>query len=172
MVEMILRELSSQRRRVLAFWIPIAEAGLRMVTGTTKSEVRIMFLLKSILRPCGLNCSPRMLSVCWRDVRCAWYAMESPTYTLYILRPFVDDVKLGVCLDKTARRSTSSRAHVGDEEATVWLSAYLIRDGGEQRTVALLELWLVRVGSILELVRSMCKTGTSRSQSRRQYPES
>jgi len=152
---MILRELSSQRRRVLAFWMPIAEAGLRMVTGTTKSEVRIMFLLKSMLRPCGLNCSPRMLSVCWRDVRCVLWATRSPTYTLYILRPFVDDVELGVCLDKTAGRSTSGRAHVGNEKATVWLSANLICDGGQQRTITLLELWLIRVGSILALVRGM-----------------
>lgn len=51
MVEMILRVLSSQRRRVLAFWMPLMEAGLRMVTGTTKSEVRMMFLLKSTDRP-------------------------------------------------------------------------------------------------------------------------
>jgi hypothetical protein len=47
----------------VGFWIPLMDAGLRMVSGTTKSEVRMILALKSMERPWGLNCSPRMLSV-------------------------------------------------------------------------------------------------------------
>lgn len=46
-----------------AFWIPRAETGFRIERGTTKSLVRIMLALKSMLNPCGENCSPRMLRV-------------------------------------------------------------------------------------------------------------
>jgi hypothetical protein len=37
--------------------------GFRMVTGATKSDVRMMFLFQSTVRPWGSNCSPRMLSM-------------------------------------------------------------------------------------------------------------
>lgn len=76
----------------------------------------------------------------------------SVTYTLDILRPFVNDVKLGISLDKTAGRGASSRAHISDEEATIWLSTNLIRNGRKQRTVALLEFRLIWVGSVLVVV--------------------
>lgn len=48
------------RRRVFARLMP--RVGLRMVTGSTKSEVRMNFLSQSMLRPCGENCSPRMFN--------------------------------------------------------------------------------------------------------------
>lgn len=60
MVLMILRSSRLQSRRVSAYCTP--SVGFRMVIGTTKSEVRITFLLKSMSRPWGENCSPRMLS--------------------------------------------------------------------------------------------------------------
>ena len=51
MVERIVRVGRSQSRSVLAFWIPAAEAGFKIVTGTTKSEVRMMFFSQSMERP-------------------------------------------------------------------------------------------------------------------------
>lgn len=75
------------------------------------------------------------------------------TNTAYILRPLVDDVEIGVCLDKAAGRSTNGRPHIGNEETAIRLSADLVCYRGEQRAVALLEFWLVRVGCILVFVR-------------------
>jgi hypothetical protein len=42
----------------------------------------------------------------------------------------------------------------GDEEAAIRLCADLVRDGGEDGTVGLLELGLVRVGGV-EVIRSV-----------------
>lgn len=56
---MIVREAKFQRRRVLARTIP--KLGFKIVIGTTKSEVKMMFFSQSTLRPWGENCCPRML---------------------------------------------------------------------------------------------------------------
>ena len=75
----------SHRRSVLARWIPAADAGLRIVTGTTKSDVRMIFLFQSMLRPWGENCWPRMLSVestssghSWMMLKFASVSMRRP----------------------------------------------------------------------------------------------
>lgn len=82
-VEIIVLDDRFQRRKVLARWIP--NVGFKMVTGTTKSEVRIMFFLKSTLSPWGENCSPRMLSVLatssghsWMMLKLASVSMRRP----------------------------------------------------------------------------------------------
>ena len=64
---MILRSESRHRRRVLARWIPAADTGFKMLKGTTKSDVMIMSLLKSTVRPWGLNWDSRILSYNVRD---------------------------------------------------------------------------------------------------------
>jgi hypothetical protein len=46
-------EARFQRRRVLS--LMIARLGFKIDSGTTKSEVRMMFLSQSTLSPCGLN---------------------------------------------------------------------------------------------------------------------
>lgn len=71
-----------------------------------------------------------------------------------IFRPLVDDVEVCIGLDETAWGSADCGTHVGDEEASIGLSADLIRDGREQCTVRLLELWLVGVGGV-EVVSSV-----------------
>lgn len=68
--------------------------------------------------------------------------------TLHVLRPLVDDIKVGICLDETSRRGAHCRAHIGDVEATVGLCTDFVRDGAQQGTVALLELRAVGVGGI------------------------
>jgi hypothetical protein len=70
-----------------------------------------------------------------------------------ILGPLVNDVEVGIGLNEATGRSTDSRAHVGDEEATVGLGADLIGDGGEQSTVRLLELGLVWVRGVKVVCR-------------------
>lgn len=66
----------------------------------------------------------------------------------HILRPFVNDVKVGISLNETTGRSTNGRAHVGDEESTIWLCPDLIRNGCKDTAVTLEELGAVRVGGI------------------------
>ncbi len=51
------------------------------------------------------------------------------TYPTNILGPLVDDVELGISLDEATWRGTNSRAHVRNEEATIWLSTNLICNG-------------------------------------------
>lgn len=68
--------------------------------------------------------------------------------TLYILRPFVDDVKVGISLNETTGRSTHGRAHVSDEEASIGLSTDLVRNRSEDTPVALEELGAVWVGGV------------------------
>lgn len=68
--------------------------------------------------------------------------------SLHILRPFVNDVKIGISLNETAGRSTNGRAHVGDEESTIWLCPDFIRNGCKDTAVTLEELGAVRVGGI------------------------
>ena len=51
----------SHKRKVLSEIFP--RLGLRIESGTIKSEVRIMFLLKSMLRPCGLKRSLKILAL-------------------------------------------------------------------------------------------------------------
>ena len=60
----------------------------------------------------------------------------------------MDDVELGIGLDKATGRGADGRAHVGNEEATIWLCADLICDGGEKGAVGLLELGLVGVRGV------------------------
>jgi len=67
---------------------------------------------------------------------------------LHILRPFVDDVKVGIGLDKTTGGRTHGRTHVGDEETTIGLGTDLIRNGSEDTAVTLEELGAVRVGGV------------------------
>lgn len=67
---------------------------------------------------------------------------------LHILRPFVNDVKVGIGLNKATGRSTNGRAHVGDEESTIWLCPDFIRNGCKDTAVTLEELGAVRVGGI------------------------
>lgn len=42
----------------------------------------------------------------------------------------------------------TGRAHVGDEEAAIWLRHDLIGNGGQECAITLLVLWLVRVRDI------------------------
>jgi len=60
-VLMIVREARFHRRKVLSCWMP--REGLRIDTGTTKSEVSMIFLFQSTVRPCGLNGSSTTLRV-------------------------------------------------------------------------------------------------------------
>jgi hypothetical protein len=62
-----------------------------------------------------------------------------------ILGPFVDDVVVGICFYEASRGCSYGRAHVGNEETTIWLCANLIRDRSKNSTVTLLERWSVRV---------------------------
>jgi hypothetical protein len=77
----------------------------------------------------------------------------------YVFGPLVDDVEVGVCLDKTTGRGANRAAHVRDEETAIGFGAYLIGNGREDAAVGLLELGLVRVGcvevvcGVLEAVR-------------------
>ena len=74
--------------------------------------------------------------------------LENVEGALHILGPFVNDVEVGVSLNKTTGGSTNGRAHVGDEESTVWLCPYFIRNGCKDTAVTLEELGAVRVGGI------------------------
>ena len=65
-----------------------------------------------------------------------------------ILGPFVDDVEVGVRLDKTAGRGAHGGAHVGDVEAAIRLGADLVGDRGKDAAVALLERGAVRVAGV------------------------
>lgn len=49
--------------------------------------------------------------------------------SLYIFRPFVDDVEVRVGLNQTAWRSAHCGAHVCNIESAVWLRADLICNG-------------------------------------------
>ena len=60
-VLIIFLSLNLHNLSVLSLTIP--KLGFKIVTGITKSEVRIKFLAKSIVRPWGLKFSPRMLRV-------------------------------------------------------------------------------------------------------------
>lgn len=60
----------------------------------------------------------------------------------------MNNVAVGIRLDKTARRSTQSTAHVGDEEATLGLGADLVRDGAQDGAVAVAELGVVGVADV------------------------
>lgn len=60
MVPMIAFEPRFHRRRVLSETLP--RLGFKIERGTIKSEVRIMFLSQSTLRPCGLKLSASMLA--------------------------------------------------------------------------------------------------------------
>ena len=51
----------SQRRKVLSDILP--KLGFKIESGTIKSEVRMMFLSKLTVRPCGLKLSARMLAL-------------------------------------------------------------------------------------------------------------
>lgn len=73
---------------------------------------------------------------------------------LDILRPLVNDVKVLISLDQTARAGTQSRAHVGDVKTSIRLRADLVCNGREKTTIALLELGTVGVRSV-EVVRSV-----------------
>lgn len=73
---------------------------------------------------------------------------------LYILRPLVNDVEVGISLDQTTRRGTQGRAHVGNVEASIRFSADLVRNRGEKSTVALLELGTIGVRGV-EVIRSV-----------------
>ena len=73
---------------------------------------------------------------------------EDIQQTIGVLGPLVDDVVVLIGLDQATRRGTDCGTHVGDEEAAIGLRADLIRDRGEQRTVRLLELWLVGIGGV------------------------
>ena len=64
---------------------------------------------------------------------------------LHILRPLVDDVKVGIGLNETARRGSHGRAHVSDEESSIGLSTDLICNRGEDSAVTLEELRTVGV---------------------------
>lgn len=68
--------------------------------------------------------------------------------TLHILRPFVNDVKVGISLNETTGGSTNGRTHVGDEESTIWLCPDFIRNGCKDTAVTLEELGPVRVRGI------------------------
>ena len=57
------------KRRVLSEILP--RLGFRIESGTMKSEVRMMFCLKSIDRPCGLNKSLKMLAVPAASLGCS-----------------------------------------------------------------------------------------------------
>ena len=65
-----------------------------------------------------------------------------------ILGPFVDNVEVGIGLNKTARGGAKSGTHVSNEETTIGLGSDLISNGGEDGTVALLESRAVRVGGV------------------------
>jgi hypothetical protein len=61
MVLMMVRDARFHRRSVLATTLP--RLGFKTVIGMTKSEVKMMFLFQSIVRPWGENCSLRMFKV-------------------------------------------------------------------------------------------------------------
>lgn len=68
--------------------------------------------------------------------------------TLDVLGPLVDDVKIGISLNKTTGAGANGRTHVRDEESTIRLCPNLIRNRRENSTVTLQEFGTVRVGSI------------------------
>lgn len=73
---------------------------------------------------------------------------------LDIFGPLVNDIKVFISLDQTARAGTQGRTHVGDVETSIRLRADLVCNGREKTTVALLELGTVGVRSV-EVVRSV-----------------
>lgn len=67
---------------------------------------------------------------------------------LHILRPLVNDVKVGIGLNETAGRGTHGRTHVGNEESTIGLSTDLICNGAENTAITLEELGAVGVRGV------------------------
>jgi hypothetical protein len=114
-VLMIVRDAKSQRRRVLARTIP--KLGLRIVTGTTKSEVRMMFFSQSTLRPCGENCSPRMLPSPAKSLGCS--AIMLKLASVSTSRPGEVPAAANLCQSKGVHvRWKWLTAHVRNQEST------------------------------------------------------
>lgn len=67
---------------------------------------------------------------------------------LYIFRPLMNDVEVGIRLDQTARRGAHCRSHVSDVETSIRLRTDFIRNGAQKSTVALPELGTVGVGRV------------------------
>lgn len=57
-------------------------------------------------------------------------------------------VEVGIRLNQTSWRGTDSRAHVGDEEASIRLRSNLIDNRREDTTVTFLEFGVVRVACV------------------------
>ncbi len=94
MVEMMVRVARSHNRSVLARWMPVV--GLRMDSGTTKSDVRMTPLLKSTDSPCGENCSPRMLRVPATSSGHSWMMLSSASVSTR--RPGEVPTALPICV--------------------------------------------------------------------------
>lgn len=73
------------RRRVSSRIIP--RLGFKTESGTTKSEVRIMFFAKSMLSPWGSKLSANMLAVDARSVSRGCSAMMSKLLSVSTKRP-------------------------------------------------------------------------------------
>ena len=59
----MVRVSRSQSLSVLALCFPAAETGFKMLNGTMKSDVRMIFLSQSIVNPWGENCESKTLNV-------------------------------------------------------------------------------------------------------------
>lgn len=57
----------------------------------------------------------------------------------------MNNVTTSISLNKSARRSANSTAHVSDEESSLGLGSDLVRDGSEKGSVAVGELGVVGV---------------------------
>ena len=66
---------SDDRLKVELTYLPVV--GFNIDNGTMKSEVRMMFFSQSMVRPCGENCSPRILSVPLTSSGCSWMMLRS-----------------------------------------------------------------------------------------------
>lgn len=117
-VEVIFLVSRSQRRRVLALLMPRADADLRIVTGTIKSEVKMSFLSQSIVRPWGENWSLRMSRVEEKSSGHSWMMLKLAS----VSTRWPGEVPTAAVMwsgELIERRMASLTAHVGNEESAV-----------------------------------------------------